>query len=322
VSLLPANLTPQYYAAEEKYKKARSPEEKTEALHEMLSVIPKHKGTEKLQADIKKRLALLREEGQKKKQKGLSNPFHVEKQGAGQVVLAGCPNSGKSSLVAVLTRAKVKVAAFPFTTTVPSTGMIPHEDVLVQLVDTPPFTADNVPAGLIGTFRNADALLLTVDLSADDCLEQLETTSQLLQDRGLIDPDGDNPYTLPYLFLGTKRDLPVAEAHLDILKEFRPEIAILPVSVRDDSMKALQERIYRLLDIIRIYGKAPGKPPDMTRPFILNNGATVVDLAYEVHRDFPDRLKTALVWGSSRFDGQAVPRDYILHDKDIVELVV
>jgi ribosome-interacting GTPase 1 len=321
---VPANLTPQYYAAEERYKRSRTFEEKTDALQEMLSVIPKHKGTEKLQADIKKKLSQLREESQnqKKKAKGGYNPFHVEKQGAGQVVLAGCPNTGKSALVATLTRAKVKVADFPFTTALPATGMMPYEDVLVQLVDTPPFTAENVPPGLMGTFRNADALLLIIDLASGECLDQLETTLSLLTNRGIIDDSGESPFSLPYLILGLKADMPDASANLDILRELHPDTEIVPFSTYDGDTDALRRRIYDLLDVIRIYTKSPGKPPDLERPFVMKRGSTVVELAYEIHRDFPDRLKSALVWGSARFDGQAVARDYVLHDKDIVELVV
>lgn len=321
---MPANLTPQYYAAEERYKRARTFEEKTDALQEMLSVIPKHKGTEKLQADIKKKLAQLREENlnQKKKAKGGFNPFHVEKQGAGQIVLAGCPNTGKSALVASLTRAKVKVADFPFTTSLPATGMMPYEDVLVQLVDTPPFTAESVPPGLIGTFRNADALLIIIDLSSGECLDQLGTTLSLLSERGIIDDSGENPFAVPYLILGLKTDRPDSQANLGILRELHPILEILPFSTSDADTSHLRRRIFDLLEVIRVYTKAHGKLPDLERPFVLRQGSTVLNLAYEIHRDFPDRLKSALVWGSARFDGQAVARDYVLHDKDIVELVV
>lgn len=320
MSILPANLTPQYYAAEEKYKKATTQEDKMAALQEMMATIPKHKGTEKLQASIKKRLAQMREESQqKKKQKGSYNPFYVKKEGAGQVVLTGCPNTGKSALVGTLTRAKVKVADFPFTTSLPEAGMMRYEDIWIQLVDTPPFTSDNIPTGLTGTLRQADALLLVIDLSTDDCLEQLETTLELLTEKELIDPSGENPIALPYLLLGAKADLENSADNLALLQELRPEVEIIPVSICHD-LTSLQQKIFSLLNIIRIYGKAPGQKPDLERPFILKAGSTVVDLAYLIHRDLPQQFKTALVWGSARFDGQAVPRDYVLQDKDIVEL--
>lgn len=230
-----ANLTPQYYEAEGRYKKASTPEDKMEALQEMLSLMPKHKGTEKLQADVKKRLAQMREESQQtKKQKGGYNPFHVEKQGAGQVALAGCPNTGKSAFVAALTRAKVKVGDFPFTTSVPATGMMPYEDILIQLVDTPPFTSDGVPPGLIGTFRNADMILVTIDLSSGDCLDQLELSIATLEDRGLIDRENENPVALPYLILGMKEDHPDAALNQQILQELYPQHELIPVSIRND----------------------------------------------------------------------------------------
>ena len=290
------------------------------ALQEMLATIPKHKGTEKLQATIKKRLAQMREESQqKKKQKGGYNPFHIKKEGAGQVVLTGCPNTGKSALVGTLTRAKVKVADFPFATSLPEAGMMRYEDIWIQLVDTPPFTSDNIPAGLLGTLRQADAILVVIDLNSDDCLDQLETSLEILTEKELIDLTGENPLALPFLLLGTKADLENSTDNLALLQELRPEVEIIPVSIHQD-LTFLRQKIFSLLNIIRIYGKAPGQKPDLERPFILKAGSTVVDLAYLIHRDLPKQFKTAFVWGSARFDGQAVPRDYILQDKDIVEI--
>lgn len=319
---MPANLTPQYRAAEERYRRAGSPEEKAAALQEMLAVIPKHKGTEKLQAEIKSRLARLREEGKKKSKSRRFNPFGVEKQGAGQVVLAGYPNCGKSALVGALTRAKVKVAEYPFSTTLPVAGMMPYEDTYVQLVDTPPVSPDNVPPGLIGTFREADALLLVVDACAADSLDQLEGLLQLLQERGVIDlsEEGETLAPVPFLVAASKIDLPGGPENLQVLQELRPDLEFLGVSCTGAGLETLKEKLFAALEIIRVYGKAAGRPADLERPFILKRGSTVLDFAAMVHKDFPRRLKSALVWGSTRFDGQAVPRDYLLADKDIVEL--
>ena len=321
---MPANLTPQYHEAEEKYKAAETPEEKAAALKEMLSTIPKHKGTEKLQADIKKRLAAVKKESQKKKTRSTFNPFHVEKQGAGQVVLAGYPNVGKSTLVASLTRAKTKVADSPFSTTVPIAGMMPYQDVLIQLVDTPPITDDVIPPGLLMTYRGGDALLLVIDVHTGACLEQLEGTLNFLTEKKVIAGPGESPgpRSLPYLVLANKADLPGSPENMEVLKELRPDVELSSLSSLEEAQESLKEKIFSLLDIVRIYSKTPGKPPDMEKPFTLKRGGTVLDFAHAVHRDFPDRLKNALVWGSSRFDGQAVPRDYVLHDKDIVELQV
>ncbi len=319
---MPANLTQQYHKAEEQYRRAKTPEEKIKALQEMLAVIPKHKGTEKLQADIKSRIARLKEEGKKKKQSRGFNPFGVEKQGAGQVVLAGYPNSGKSALVGALSRAKVKVADYPFSTPLPVSGMMPYEDTYIQLVDTPPVSPDNIPPGIIGTFREADALLLLVDASTGECLDQLEGLLQLLQEREVIDlsEEGEIIAPIPFLVAANKMDLPGAADNLAVLRDLRPDVEISAISSTGSGLEQLKEKLFAVLDIIRIYGKAPGRPADMTQPFILKRGSTVIDFAEMVHKDFPEKLKSALVWGSTRFDGQAVPRDYVLEDRDIVEL--
>jgi len=328
---LPANLTPQYHAAEEAYRKASTMEEKIEALQEMLAVIPKHKGTEKLQADIKRRLSKLREEGEKKSKAARFNPFFVEKQGAGQAVLVGYPNVGKSSLLAALTKAKPKIADFPFTTSVPLSGMMPYKDILIQLVDTPPLSADGAPPGLLNVLRGGDLLLVVVDASSDECLEQAEGTLSYLVEKKIINkiteekaPEneivGDRKY-LPYIVVVNKMDLPQSEDNLRILKELMPELPLTGISAREEKeFNSLKDNIFQGLDIIRVYTKTPGKQPDMETPFVLKCGGTVLDLAYNIHRDFPRLLKNARVWGSAKFEGQAVSRDYILEDGDIVEL--
>jgi uncharacterized protein len=319
---VPANLTQQYHKAEEQYRRAKTAEEKVKALQEMLAVIPKHKGTEKLQADIKSRIARFREEGKKKKQSRGFNPFGVEKQGAGQVVLVGYPNSGKSALVGALSRAKVKVADYPFSTPLPVSGMMPYEDTYIQLVDTPPVSPDNIPPGIIGTFREADALILVVDASTGECLDQLDGLLQLLQERDVIDlsEEGEIVAPIPFLVAGNKIDLPGADDNLAVLGELRPDLEIFGISSGGTGLELLKEKLFTVLEIIRIYGKAPGRPADMAQPFILKRGSTLIDFAELVHKDFPERLKSALVWGSTRFDGQAVPRDYVLGDRDVVEL--
>ncbi len=319
---MPANLTPQYYAAEEAYKKARTPEEKVEALQNMLAVIPKHKGTEKLQGEIKKKLAALRKEGKKKKSgKSSYNPFYVERQGAGQVVLVGFPNTGKSSLVGALTRAKVKVADYPFSTSLPQAGMMPFENVYVQLVDTPPITEDMVPPGLLGTIREADALLILIDAGADECLEQLDFTLKFLKEKNVISDDlEDNSF--PCLIAANKTDMDSSQDNLEIIREMYPGLTLYKISVVKGDLEFLRELIYKAVDVIRIYSKTPGKKPDMEKPFTLKKGGTILDFAEAIHRDFPDKLKNAFVWGSTKFDGQAVAKDYELAEGDIVELDV
>ncbi|HHU76179.1 MAG TPA: TGS domain-containing protein [Firmicutes bacterium] len=331
---MPANLTPQYHAAEDSFKKASTPEEKIEALQEMLAVIPKHKGTEKLQAELKRRLSKLRDEGEKKSKGSTYNPFYVEKQGAGQVVIVGYPNTGKSSLLSTLTRAKAKVAEYPFTTSIPLAGMLPYRDIYIQLVDTPPISQEGSPPGLLNTLRGGDLLLITIDAASDLCLEQAgETLSFLLDKKIIYDLGGKNPPAeeieltgrkyLPFILAATKLDLPSGRDNLPILQELYPNLSFLEVSVNDEnSLETLKESIFQSLEIIRVYTKAPGKQADMKTPFVLRQGETVVDLAYSIHRDFPNRLRNARIWGSAKFEGQSVARDYVLEDGDIVELNV
>ncbi|BAF58650.1 MAG: TGS domain-containing protein [Pelotomaculum sp.] len=326
---MPANLTPQYYEAEEAYKKAVTIEEKIAALEEMLAVIPKHKGTEKMQADIKRRLSRLREEGQKKARTGRTDPFFVEKQGAGQVVLLGFPNTGKSSLLAAMTRARPKVADYPFTTTLPQAGMMPYQDILIQLVDTPPVAEGMIPAGLSGVLRNADALLLLVDAASDGCLEQVQFCLDFLKEKKILREElsagrGVTPDRL--LVLAARADLPGSQDNIQFIRDFLGEsgwgqIEVMPVSaVTGLGLEALREKVFEMLKVIRIYTKVPGKEPDMNTPFILKQGSTVVELAEAIHRDLPRLMKAARVWGSARFEGQSVTRDYVLHDRDIVEI--
>ena len=141
---MPANLTPEYLAAEEEFKSAQSHEEKIAALERMLSTVPKHKGTEKLQADIKRRLSRERKEGHKKGGARTVPFWLVKKEGAGQVALIGPPNAGKSSLLAALTNARPEVADYPFTTHAPTPGMMAYENIQVQLIDLPPVSRSEV----------------------------------------------------------------------------------------------------------------------------------------------------------------------------------
>jgi len=334
---MPANLTPEYEKAELRYRQATTDEERLAALVEMLSAIPKHKGTEKMQADLKRRISQLRREGQKSGHSKGPDPFHVPKSGAGQVVLVGPPNTGKSSLLAVTTNAAVKIADYPFTTVVPQPGMWLRDDVPIELVDTPALTAEHVPSGLMGTIRNADVIAIVVE-SGDGALEQADSVLQALHARGiglgsvprsqLLRRDGS---IRTGLIIANKTDLARPEA-LQALKDLytaRPgpentpaeSLEVVPVSARTgDGLEHLFKRLWELLGMVRVYSKEPGKPPDLHKPFVLPAGSTVADLAQLIHRDLPARMKYARLWGHSRFEGQQVHKDEPLRDKDIVEI--
>ena len=332
---MPANLTPEYLAAEQRFKAARSIPEKIEALEEMLSSIPKHKGTEKMQADLKRRLSKLRGEAQKKGGTARTLPiYHVEREGAGQVVLVGAPNVGKSKLVRRLTHARPEVADYPFTTRLPTPGMMPFENVQFQLVDLPPVSDQFMESWVPTLVRQSDATALVVDLSADDLLEEVETTQLLLgkQNVRIGVPTSAAPTSgaavKRTLLVGNKVDQPGAEDNFAALRELLEESstgwrAVPMVAISAETaggLETFKRAVFDLLEVIRVFTKAPGKKPDLAAPYVLKRGSTVFEAAQHVHKDFASQLKFARIWGHGKFGGQMVQRDYALSDGDILEL--
>lgn len=335
---MPANLTPQYLAAEERFKQAASVQEKIEALEEMMALIPKHKGTEKLQADLKRKKARLQAEGEKKHGASKVSSLHtVPREGAGQVVLVGAPNVGKSSLLARMTKATPEIADYPFTTRLPQPGMMPYENIQIQIVDLPAIAPESYEPWLGSLVRQADLVLLMVDLSSDELLEEVDSVLKLLDDSRLElraapavrpgDPAAAKTQKQT-LLLANKRDAANATDNLQILEEFFGEqFPIFPISTRSgDGLETLRETIFHRLGVIRIYTKPPGKKPDFAAPTVLSNGSTVLDAAVAVHRDFEHTLKYAKLWSSEKsapavkHDGQMVERTHRLEDGDILEL--
>jgi len=328
---MPANLTQQYHKAEEEYRRATSLDEELRCLQVMLAEIPKHKGTDKLQADIKAKIAKAKKELQSEKSSGKKGKgLRIPRQGAGTVVIIGGPNAGKSQLLASFTRATPEVAPYPFTTQTPQPGMMPFEDVLVQLIDMPPITPDFLEVNTQGIIRGADLALLMVDLGSDDgldgcqaLLERLgDTKTRLAAASSLDEEDIGLSYTQTFL-VPNKIDLPEAAGRLDLFHELLPlDFPEYVISAQEQTgLEALRAAIYAALNVLRVYTKLPtAKTPDMDRPFTLRRGSTLLDLAGHVHKDYVKSLKFARVWGQAVHDGTTVKGDYVLHDKDIVEL--
>ncbi len=333
---MPANLTPDYLAAERKWKEAANAQDKLAALEEMLATIPKHKGTEKMQADIKRRIAKTRNEVQHRRKSGArSKPFYqIEKEGAGQVVLVGAPNTGKSSLLRALSRAEPEVADYPFTTRAPLPGMVPFENIQIQLVDMPPLTVDQSEGWLYGIIRSADAALLVIDLGDEDVLSQTQTVLDLLETakialraasktRARAEGPASAAPGKPALVVGLKADRPGAQDRRRLCEElFGGRIPLLAVSaVTGENLEALRRRLFDLLEVIRVYSKPPGRKADLTAPFVLRRGSTVLDAAETIHKDFVERMKYARLWGGrAEFSGQMVGREHALEDGDVIEL--
>ncbi|MBW3540483.1 MAG: TGS domain-containing protein [Planctomycetes bacterium] len=327
---MPANLTPQYQKAEEAYRRAQSAEEQVACLEEMLKLIPKHKGTEKLQADLKSRLKEAKAEAASDRaapKKGRS--FRFPSQGAGQVVIVGGPNAGKSRIVAELTNAEPAVADYPFATHEPVPGMMPWQDVKVQLIDTPPVTNTHIEPYLTNIVRSADACLLCLNGASDDApdetaavIEQLASRKTLLSDRTAFDEQDFSVVRVKTLLVVTRGDAPGCADRLEYFRELvgRPFETLRVELDREESREELRDAVYRMLNVIRVYTKAPGKPADYRDPFTIRHGGTVEELAERVHRELAATLKHARVWGESAHDGQTVGREHVLCDRDLVEL--
>ena len=327
---MPTNLPPDYFEIEKRFRQAETVEEKIEALQEMMSVVPKHKGTDHLRADLRRKLAKLKEEAQSRKgTTKRDSAFRVPKAGAGQAVVIGPTNAGKSALVAVLTGAEAPVSPIPNTTWEPLPAMMPVENTEVQLVDTPPLSRDYVEPRLKELIRRSDLVMLVVDLEQDP-IGQLQESIALLEEYRIAPRQRTDRYPkepqaftfLPFLVLVNKCDDEADEELYTIFCELLEEKwPCLPVSAASGrNLERLKKAVLEQLDVIRVYTQAPGKEPDLTRPFVMKKGTSLADLAGRIHKDFLERMKFARVWGKAVHDGQMVHRDYILQDGDVVEI--
>lgn len=330
---MPANLTPQYHKAEQEYRRAQTPEEELRCLELMLREIPKHKGTDKLQGELKAKISKARHEAEHARKAGAKkgHGIKIPRQGAGRVVILGGPNAGKSQLLKRLTRATPEVAAYPFTTREPHPGMMPWEDVMVQLIDTPPITADVLDPNTLGLIRGSDLALLMVDLGTDEGIDDVRAVlaqlqpgkTRLAKESYLDENDVGLSFTKTFLLLN-KMDLPEAQERWALLKELCPlGFPEFRISAEHGAgLEELREAIYQALDVVRVYTKSPAKKvADFDKPYTLRRGGTLLEVAALVHRDLAENFKYARVWGSAILTGGSQMKgDYVVHDKDVVEI--
>ena len=322
---MPANLTPQYYEAEKNYRQAKNPSEKILALETMLAIMPRHKGTDKLRADLRRKISQLKEDTLKKTGGKRGQLFEVTRSGAGQVVLIGFPNAGKSQLVGSLTQAKPEVGEYPYTTHSPIPGMMEYQDINIQLVDVPSILDESARGWLINVVRSADALLLIVDLCDEPetqaalLLEELEKYK--VKPEWTVNAEESIFLGKKMMIVGNKFDAAEAAKNFFLVqKNFSAFHPIAISAAQGKNLENLKKEIFTLLKIIRAYTKTPGKEPDLKHPVILKQSSTVLDFAAEIHKDFAEKLRYARIWGSEKYKGQRVQRDHLLEDGDVIEL--
>jgi ribosome-interacting GTPase 1 len=328
---MPANLPPQYYELERQFNKETDIREKLRLAKELLAMMPKHKGTDKLQAEMKAKISRFTEQiesGAKKHGTHHVDPFtHIDKEGAAQIIMIGPPNSGKSSILASCTHAQPLIADYPYTTHEPLAGMTMFETVPLQLIDTPPISDQQFPPFMPNLIRQADIVALIADLCNQSGPANLELICSMLKEKninltpGKLPSDSDHRFVYKKTVIAAnKSDEPGSDTALSKLKQQFPGFTIVPTSVYDDeSLHEFRKAIFIALDVIRVYTKRIGHEPEYRDPIILSPGSTVADAALVLHKDFAYKLQYAKIWGKGKFEGQRVKNNYILTDEDIIE---
>ncbi len=310
---MPANLPPEYYEKERGLRDAKTPEERITILRDLLSIMPKHKGTDKLQAELRAKIKKLRKlQESMKKVKKAPSLYDIPKEGAGQIVLIGPPNTGKSLLLSTLTHAYSPSASYPFSTIKPVVGMMNFENIQFQLIDTPPITGEFMDKGINQLLNQADLLLFIGD-ERDNIIKLLEEVRKKLEEKNII--VGKNKKTIIVI---NKMDTPESRDKLSKIKKFYKEIPVIPVSAKNGDFDNLAKVIFTSLGIIRVYTRTHWNPPNFQEPIVLKKGSRVIDVAKEVHKDFV-KMKYARLWNLRGIKGLRVERKYILEDEDILE---
>ena len=323
---MPANLPPQYFEAEKRLRAAKEPEEKIAALEEMLAIMPHHKGTDRLHAVLRQKIAKLSQEAERTLATARRAGFYIQREGAGQVMLVGPANTGKSQLLAAVSEAIPEIAEYPFTTKTPIPGMMKFEDLQIQLVDTPPIGYKEVRVLLSNVLRSADIIAIVIDLSREP-VGQVEAALQGLREARIepLTDDGTQvtpgSYPRKMLIVGNKNDLADSSRNWERLRsQYSKLFPLVSISARGGrGLDDFKRAIYQALNIIRVYTKTPGSKADLTDPMVLEKGSTLEEAAEALHKDFYQNLKYAVVWGSGKYDGQRVAKGHVLQDGDIVE---
>jgi small GTP-binding protein len=289
---MPINAGPEYFVAEKKFAAAKTKEQKIAALEEMIRTLPKHKGTDHMLAQLRKRLARLKDEVEAAGKSGGRSGFSLKKEGAAQVCILGPTQSGKSTLLNSLTNAKVQVSDHAFTTKSPKVGMMTYGDVPIQIIEIP----STFEPEFLSVARTSDLLIVLFDATRD-------VTKQEAEIRKILDERAIN---VPAIFVRNKR--------------FVERSKYISISAKDGfGLQQLKDLIWSKLGLIRVYTKSPGKERELP-PVAVRPGSTVKDLTKEIHKDFLKNFKFARIYNETKFSGMKVGLDYILKDLDTIEI--
>jgi small GTP-binding protein len=316
---MPANLPPDYFEEEKKLRQAKTIDEKIEIIERMIAIMPHHKGTDKLLAAHRAKIAKLKEERERRpqSQKKGDTLWNVKKEGAGQVLFIGFPNSGKSTLVSNLTGEELEIADYPFTTRHLLMRMMRFEDIMIQLVDTTAIGDENTHMWFGNMIKKADVIVSVIALT-----ESLDTEFELIMEEVKRYRPDLNQENSNVIIAVNKIDFAEYAKNLEKFENTAGKhYKVVPVSAKNDvNLYYLKEVLFKALGIIRLYSKLPGKKPDMEVPFILEKGSTVLNAAERIHKDFVSKLRYAKLWREGSLNGMMVSKDFVLEDKDIIEL--
>ena len=344
---MPVNAPIEYFKAEEKFRSAKTREEKIKALEEMIRLLPKHKGSENLLRDLRKRLAKLR--AQKEVKVTAKPKFIIKKEGAAQVCLVGFTNSGKSTILKSLTNAKVEIASHPFTTTEPKVGMMNYEDVQIQLVEIP----STFDKDVMNIVRNCDGIVFLIDGTKDE-KKQMEKLLEMMRKNKIKINEKPKKIKIEKRSNGIEirgknflkgsieevREILQVSGYRNCLLVLQEEVSIddimdsldrslvyknaifIVTKVKELEPEKIKEKIWKLVKLVRVYVKPINKSKPEERPVTLPLNSTVKNLIKKLHReDLLKNFRFAKVWGKSvKHNFAKVGLDHVLADKDIVEI--
>lgn len=304
---MPINAGPEYFAAKLRYETARTTRDRMKYLQEMISAAPKHKSSEHLLAQLRKKLADLKKElltNSKKKAGGSGGGgWAIRKEGDAQVVLIGYPSSGKSTLLSRLTNAKPLIADYPYTTQEPEIGTMKYSNVDIQLVEVPAIaegtSESEKGSALFSIIRNADGIVLVVD--ARDFQRQLSMVMNELKKAGITGK--------PSLAVVTKG------SRADAVGNIEPRVK----TIEDKDVEVLKREIWEMLGRMRAYTRKGERTEE--RPMVMRKESTVRDFTNMIHKELLADFRFARVWRKgSPYSGQRVGLDFVLKDEDTVEI--